>query len=372
MLETYCLEGVLVSAFLFCLLYIFSFRNKLQSTRQVPVIIHIIILLFCVFAFWDTDYYGYINAIELIDPDIPFENQRTHLEQLYFWIIMFVNQNYTLFRVCIWGVAYVLFLKTLKNICVNNNETIALFIVYFLLIFSYSRVSLGMASLFYGISLIPKIHKNGIIKKACLLVAMLILSYYAHKSTVIAIAILPFIIFRLNKYTILFAIGGAVFIALYSGNEIISNLLYLDISDNEYAELIQTSANNYFAENMGSESIATTLLRILQIVSLILPVAYCFTNKNVYKYVSLNFTVRCFANYSLFLLLIGIVFGIVISFNSPMSYRILYISYIPNIIIISILLKEKLISNNIYNRFFALISIYSIFRILYTLYCLLI
>lgn len=370
MFNTYCIEGVLFSTFLFTILFIYALLNKTSINTNTPslLFVHALIMIFCVLAFWDTDYYGYIKSLRVIDFRFPNAEQRTHLEPLYVWIAYFVNVNYTLFRLCIWGVSYVLFLKTLQNLDIYYKQAIALFIVYFLLIFSYARVSLGMASLFYGVSLLLKSDKRYIVN-TCLGVAMLFLAYSAHKSMFVAIAIFPLIFIRFNKYTLLFVTITLIAVAVLVGGNIISDLLFTNTVSSEYGEFIQERATDYFTSDSKARGIAYQSIYLIQIVSLVLPIVFCYANATVSKYVSTNFTLRCFVNYSTLLLLIGISLGLILSFSSPLSYRFMYMAYIPNMIVLCTLYKNQVLPRGVYNWFFLLFALYSLLRLIYTLYC---
>lgn len=368
MLGTYCVEGVIVSIFLYTILFLYALRSKDNIIGNAPpLIIHSIIILFCIFSFWDSDYYGYLESLNLIDFRFPNAEQQTHLEPLYVWIGYFVSGDYTLFRFFIWGVSYILFVKTLQNLDIYNKQSIALFIVYFLLIFSYARVSLGMASLFYGASLILKADKRRILN-ICIGLAMFLLAYNAHKSMFVAIAIFPLIFFRFNKYTLLLVVIASISAAILVGGDIISDLLLTNTVNDEYGEFIQESAANYFTSDAKDRGVASQLISFIQIISLALPIAYCYANAAASKYLSTNFTLRCFVNYSTLLFLIGFSFGLVLSFSSPISYRLMFMAYIPNIIVISTLRKNQVLSQSAYNKFFLLFTIFSVLRLSYTLY----
>lgn len=371
MLESYNLEGVLICTLFFVVILLYAVFNKNNTKGRNIFYPHILILIFCVFAFWSQDYYGYIESLKLIDFRFPNAEQRTHLEPLYVWIGSFVDGNYTLFRLCIWGVSYILFLKTLQNLDIKSRQAIALFIVYFLLIFSYARVSLGMASLFYGVSLLINNGKWRVLKM-CIGLAMLLLAYNAHKSMFIAIVLLPFIFLRLNKYSILIIAATFISAAMLIGGDVISDLLFTTSVNDEYGEFIQESASSYFTIDANEQGIASQLIYLTQIISLVLPIAYCYANDNASKYVSSNFTLRCYVNYSTLLVLIGVALGLVTSFSSPISYRILNMTYIPNIIVICTLYKRKVLPQSTYDRFFHILTLYPILKLLYAIYCLIV
>lgn len=371
MLGSYCLEGISISIFIYSILLIYAMLHKDSINGNAHILMQSVIVLFCVYAFWDTDFYGYLESLKVIDLRFPNAEQQTHLEPLYVWIGHFVNGNYTLFRLCIWGVSYILFLKTLQHWDIYNRQAIALFIVYFLLIFSYARVSLGMASLFYGASLILKSDKRHILNIGIGLV-MLLLAYHAHKSMFVAIAIFPLIFFRLNKYALLVIAVAFISAAMVIGGDIISDLLFTSTVNDEYGEFIQESAANYFTSDTKDRGIASQLISFIQIISLALPVVFCYANVSASKYVTTNFTLRCIVNYSTLLVLIGISLGLVLSFSSPISYRLMFMAYIPNIIIICTLYENQVLPQKFYNGFILIFTLYSVLRLLYTLYTLLV
>ena len=260
-----------------------------------------------------------------------------------------------------------LFLKTLQNLGIYNKQAIALFIVYFLLVFSYSRVSLGMVSLFCGISLILRSNKH-LILNMFLGFAMLLLAYNAHKSMFAAVAIFPFIFIRLNKTSFLIFIIAAILFASFYGKEFISYILGANISNDDYVEFIRESAANYYTLNRADSGVASTILSLIQIVTLTVPIIYCYTNTSAYKYLASNSILRYFVNYSTILMLIGVGLGLVVSFNSPISYRLMFMAYIPNIIILCTLYKNQILSRSTYNMFFTLFALFSILRLSYALY----
>ena len=184
----------------------------------------------------------------------------------------------------------------------------------------------------------------------------------------VAIAIFPLIFFRFNKYTLLLVVIASISAAILVGGDILSDLLLTNTVNDEYGEFIQESAANYFTSDAKDRGVASQLISFIQIISLALPIAYCYANATASKYLSTNFTLRCFVNYSTLLFLIGLSFGLVLSFSSPISYRLMFMAYIPNIIVISTLRKNQVLSQSAYNKFFLLFTLFSVLRLSYTLY----
>ena len=91
MLEHSTIEGSLLNVVLYLVLFIYSIRQKeicLLTTSRVSVWVHLVIILFCIFAFWDPDYYHYKEALNDINVYYPFADQQTKLETIYVFLLM--------------------------------------------------------------------------------------------------------------------------------------------------------------------------------------------------------------------------------------------------------------------------------------------
>ena len=90
MLEHATIEGNLLSILIYLVLFLYSvyvlLNYKARHCETVSVFQHLLVVFFCVFAFWDSDYYHYKEILSYINPDYGYTNQTTHLESLYIWL----------------------------------------------------------------------------------------------------------------------------------------------------------------------------------------------------------------------------------------------------------------------------------------------
>lgn len=157
----------------------------------------ILCLLFCLFSFWGTDWFHYLETFVIIKA-----GYGTNLENVYVWIIQNISPNYLSFRLIVWGSALYLLFKTVNNLSVSKELVLLLFGVIYIIWFSYARATLAMVLAFYGYSLIVKNrHNSRSVVLGCLI---LLSSYYFHKTAAFAIGVVAFALLlkRFPRYAI--------------------------------------------------------------------------------------------------------------------------------------------------------------------------
>ncbi len=369
MLEESTLAGCLLSSLLFLMLNICSIKRE-QSllSNNVSVWIHILILLFCAFAFWNTDYYHYRETLDTINSHYSYDDQYTHIENIYMWIYDMCGRYYTLFRVVVWGVAYLFFILAAKKLEICNNLTFLLFTIIFLLTFSYARVSLGMASFF--LACIILLQKQNWFSNIIIAALLCVLSYFSHKSMIALLCLLPFSLIKYNKWVWLLVMA-IVFVVVNKFSDQITVLLFgsVDYMD-EANDLYETfaSASNYSEAHLYQRvGMGELVQNMLQYSSIFVPLIMML-NKNIYNYLQSKVQYRVLYNAALLIVIVGVSLGILVSFSSPMCYRYLYMAYIPIVLLVSLLFKEKLVSTKQLYVILILGSLSAWYRIFYVVY----
>lgn len=369
MLEESTFAGSLLSSLLFLILYICLLKRE-QSllSSNISVWIHILILLFCVFSFWGTDYYHYRETLDSLDAHYSYDDQYTHLENLYMWIYGVCGRYYTLFRIVVWGGAYLLFIFATKKLNVYNNLTFLLFTTLFLLTFSYARVSLGMASFFLACVIL--FEKQSWFSNIIIAAMLCVLSYFSHKSMIALLCLLPFSLIKYNKWVWLLVMA-IVFVVVNKFSDQITVLLFgsVDYMD-ETNELYETfaSASSYNEESLYQRvGLGEKLQNVLQYVSIFVPLIMLL-QKNIYRYLQNKIQYRVLYNTALLITIVAISLGLLVSFSSPMCYRYLYMAYMPIVLLTSLLFKEKLISIKQLNAILVIGSLSAWYRIFYVVY----
>lgn len=220
----------------------FVFRKNKTATS----IGWICVFLFSLTSYYDSDYFEYWESFDRYVNGKDLELK----ESFYLFFYSISLDSYLLFRTYVWGTALFLFYKTTKLYNLKCNPAIYIFILFFIMKFSYARASLGMAIFYYGLSylLVKKRKLPTIIKGIIFILA----SFAAHRSMALLILLSPLIFFKLNR-KILFI----VLLSIPITSTIIS-LIFEDLangmtilSDNGMFENFNKSAISY--ANMASE-----------------------------------------------------------------------------------------------------------------------
>jgi len=316
-------------------IFVFSYPRK--NNRKTLVFSWLLMLLFCLFAYWDTDYFSFREGF--------YTSLRDFRDPLYYYLSCISFNSYTLFRFYIWGGALLLFVKTVKRLHININMCAFVFSIFFLLIFSYARVSLGMAMYFYGLSFLLVPNKNRTIASYIWGIIFISCSYFGHRSMLIPILFTPLILLKLNKYTIaiLLVIG---FVIGRSAGEFLSSIATNGVAVG-VPEL--SGASDALEAYAGKDAVVVynwkyTLTQNLKNIGLIISYVYliwkCFVLKNQKSIPEwcqrlLNVCTGIFVVAISFLLVDGLGAGI-------LGYRLLYMVGIPVVLIISYLYCNEL------------------------------
>lgn len=116
-----------------------------------------------------------------------FNSYQQHLEPVYSYIIAFVSRNYMLFRIVVWGGAFVLTRWSFNRFGLNQNVAVFFIITVFLLTFNYARATMGMACYTIGLSFILKPLKKSKTLSYLLALAFLFGAYSFHHSILILV-----------------------------------------------------------------------------------------------------------------------------------------------------------------------------------------
>lgn len=161
-------------------------RSQEQSYYRLTCAL---LILYCVFAYVDGDFYHYYEAFDKIKRT----GFNTNFEPVHFEIIKALPANYYLWRLIIWGVASVLTLKAIKKLGLDIKIATCFIALIYLSYFSVMRGTLGISIMFFGYSLLLC---KGSRWWGIFLIAI---SLFFHRSMLMSIAILPLSFIRLKK-----------------------------------------------------------------------------------------------------------------------------------------------------------------------------
>ena len=185
--------------------------NRTYKYSNNIFVYFILISVFCVFYFVDSDWfhyyeiYGIISKTDINDFSLLSFFEKTsesHIEKVYTVLAWLSFDSYYLFRFYIWGGALAFIILIIRRLNLNVNSFFYIFIASFLLLFAYGRVSLAFAIAFGGYSMIVCKNKKRLLSylAGVLLIAF---SLLFHKSAFFLLPVFLLSFLPYNKYTII-------------------------------------------------------------------------------------------------------------------------------------------------------------------------
>lgn len=179
-----------------------------RKNNKTAIINWFLILVFCLYAYWDTDYFTFAQTF------YSFNKLHGYRDPLYYYLSFFTLGSYTLYRLLIWGGALLLYKKSLERFNVPLNLSAFIFAVFYLLTFSFGRISLGIAIYLYGVSILLNAKSYKVSNYICGVIIVLC-SYLGHRAMALPILLTPIILLKLNKkYIAIIIICGFILIRL--------------------------------------------------------------------------------------------------------------------------------------------------------------
>lgn len=308
-------------------IFVVAYWNR---KKRIPIrFTWFLILLFCLYAFWDTDYFSFRYMF--------YSSLEDFRDPLYYYLSKISFGSYTIFRFLIWGAGLLLVIKTVKRFGISPNIAAYVFTIFFMLTFSYARVSLGMAMFFYGLSYIIIPNKCFRVRGYIWGLIFIGCSFFGHRSLAALIALTPLAFIKLEKKIfILLTIGGIMASSLVAA--LLSSLMSGTISLGDSLGAVGEAAEQYAAKDTIMEyNWKFTLMRNLRNISIILAYAYIVWKVLYSKQSSVvscpikKLTTLCYG-----ILIFSVSFLIIPGMGADIiGYRYLYMLGIPLCIIIS-------------------------------------
>ncbi|MCR5361757.1 MAG: EpsG family protein [Bacteroidales bacterium] len=262
-------------------------------------------------------------------------------EAPYLFLRLFLNHNYLLFRIIVWGAAAILLSRVFKTMYLDIKSSLAVFFSMYAMIFSYGRVSLGMAVFFLGYSLL--IHSKESNYKPIQFIGgiiLMLLSTSFHRSMIVLVLLSAITLIPINKRTIYFyillAIGVFYLGRSYLNDFISSGFIEGDLTwklERAETEIDRTTGRNFNGALLSTLKFATVYIPVLCI-------SFALFRKDVRKQVP----VHIIEFYILSLFIIAYALAMYVAFaNDVFYYRTLYMCMIPNCVVLSYLYQNHLL-----------------------------
>ena len=294
------------------------------------------------------------------------------MEPVYIWLYNH-SHSYVLFRMIIWGSAIWLLLRTFRRLQVNMDVAIAFFSMASLIWFSYARVSLSFALMFFGLALISTKSKTLFSNIFGLLLVWA--SFYFHKSAPFGMAIVLFSlvisIVRSKYVPVLLLLFVIVAISIYTQN--IGGLFesFTEV-DNESLSNYASAGSYYVGDNEGSRLslfAAAGLLRVIEVLVFVLDAILSMMLIMRYGDKEMPYSIRCFTLSVLLIFVTSAVIGIASNeFLGTVHIRLLRFCIIPAIVVFTYSYQ-----NGYFRKFcsflFYFCCLSSFAHVLYSWYC---
>lgn len=324
MFEKYCAEGVLVNIVILILIFAFlrsSYVYKRTRSNIYVLFGAVLMIIFCFFSFYDTDYYHYKSLIDKMSRNATYSS---HMEDLYESLAKSINYSYNWFRIIVWGSASLILIRIFKNLKLDLGVGIYIFSMIFLLIFGYARVSLGMSIAFWGYSILVTRHY---FHEKIVGISIIAISMYFHKSMFFIVPIFIASLVRFNRKAIFITLICFI-AAVYVGTSY--GLFYF--IDNTNSEVIDANAAQRYASSTFSiHGIGGMLKTILyRAVYYLTPslIVYIILKRD---YKTLPDNIKRFMNCTLLIVVFTSIFLFNLGANSDLIYtRLLYFAMIPS------------------------------------------
>lgn len=195
-LQAFICDIAWLIAFLMC------YRSmKYHTSRGGYFYLWIFITLYSTFEFTGGDFYHYKGIYQ--------EVQRTrdniHLEEIYYWLIKEIPASFYLWRCVVWGLAAMFWIWTLKNLKLDVKFAGLLFLLIVFFLFVGARQALCFSVLYFALTIIYK-EDVGAWNKCILVVPLIIMSYFLHKTAITYILILLLVMLPIGKKTIILSL----------------------------------------------------------------------------------------------------------------------------------------------------------------------
>lgn len=314
---------------------------------------------FCITACLNGDFFHFMEFVHNYVYVGGFHN---YGEPVYQAIGYFVSNNYLLFRTIVWGGSFIAFCLTAERMGVSKYAAVILLFSSYLITFCYGRVTASMAVYFLGLSYLcsPARHKWMGYILGCVIIMN---ANVFHRSALIMMLMTVMLILPVRKWSVLLVIVAVPLIA---------NILkgyFVDFAFAEETDEFLADKLQRYSEKERGGGAARLLINTLTYASFYVPLALSSItmfikhkaeeiDPAIYKMFKVTFGLAYIATS---FLLFGEIF---ITF----FYRILNMTMIPLVIIVSKLYKDNMMSKRWFFYCYIPGVLCQIVRMLYMLY----
>lgn len=325
------------------------------------------------FPFYDIDFFNYIELMDVLKSagnDLSnIKGEILQIEWPYYYIGSFVNYNYILFRLVVWGGAMALYGFTMKRLGINSSVFILYFTIISLLLISYGRVTLAWAIAFCGYSFIVKpLEIRGKLLSYFVGVVLIISSVIFHKTAILLPIAFLFSSIKLNRTLIIILLLAFPVLVKLADSQFLLELL--SMSQDDSGILNVNTAQYYMAtesgKGIGIAALIQELLRISVFYGFVLLCIHRIFNKNNTQ--NDPNLIKAYMDVALWIIYISSIFAFTTSANTNLVYyRFLNFAVFPMTLCLSHITVSDQQRKQV--KILSLCAVlYTIYRLLYAVY----
>lgn len=350
--------------FLWGLVYLVLCRaswHPYRLTKPARILGFTLILLFCLYPYWGGDYFHSMHSFEDIKA-----GEYNHFEDVYGWIISWAP-SYTIFRLIVWGSALSILFLTYKRVDHNFDLILFYFGALYMTRFSYARVSLAMAIILFGMTIIYKPFRKHKFISYCLGVLVICCSEFFHRSALVGIisAFSTLVLIKKTKRKTMFLIVLIPFSSI-----VVSYMMgsLLDMSFESIDASIDGKLDRYTSGESGERGIASRISTFLQNTPMYLSVLAFVLLVIKNKIENFSMIERSFAYYMFIIMLIVIGLSMDVGYNmAVISQRVMCFAMPANAVFL-MSMKSYKNYNKLYNIIYYMALSACVYTIMYATY----
>ena len=347
----------------FCLFVkAYNSRRIFVLDKKYTIIFLVFFMIFAVYYCLDGDYYRYKihveKASDIYRPDT--------IEYVYQRLAFYINGNYNLFRLIVWGGAIILMSISTKLMRVNVLFMLmSIFVIYYEKVV-YARATMGMSIYFLGLCLLLYCLDRKKIVFVVAAIAIIIISIFFHRSMIFLIALTPTLVVPLeNKKMRALMVVFLAFIALaLTQIDFLSELMH---NDEEYDTKYDKYNSHILGGRWAIDSIKSLVSNLFSYTLFYLP--FFYISSSITKYGSqIPLLIRRLYRINFSVIAISTSFFILYGGINVFFYRTLYMCMIPICILLSYCSKVRIISRKKMQSILIIAFVYMLLHFMTSIY----
>lgn len=363
---------VLINTLIIVCIYILMRKailcDKPVSKGKVRLII-VLCSIFMLYSVWGSDWFHYLEAFDEIK-----KGYQNSLEEIYYWIVNELCSSYITFRAIVWLSAFFFLLQGIRRLNIDRNVALFIFGTCWLALFSYARVSLAFAIMFYGLSVLYRPFFNKQFISRIIAIAIITSSIFFHKSAAFGIGCIALCIFfaKIGKRGIYLTIACFPILVILAKFYVAQYLLIDFDIEGDMMNSYSSVGQRYMTRDINETGIASIIHRTLERLPHYLLVWQSIILIRKKEYFRFTPDIQSFVRVQMIIVILASIFAIDLGVNTNIVYiRFLRFAIIPSTIVLAYYYQHYR-NMKLTKYAFTIAFLSAIYSTLYSAYCLIV